>query len=76
MNDDPLVTVAHMREAKLCARGGRRVAERYQLDFQEFITKGLAASKLEATGDAMLIALAKMARDEVADGEHAIGGST
>lgn len=73
MSDDPLVTVVHMREANLCARGGRRVAERYGLDFKEFATKGLPASKLEATGDAMLIKLAQMAREEVADGEHPVG---
>lgn len=65
--DDPLVTVRHMREARFCARGGRVVAARYNLDFLHFVTHGYSASVLEATGDAMLIKLATMAREEAED---------
>ena len=66
---DPLVTVHHMREARFCARGGRVVAQRYNLDFLHFATVGYPASVLEATGDAMLKLLATMAREE-AEGEQ------
>lgn len=65
--DDPIVTVHHMREAKFCARGGRVVAARYNLDFLHFVTQGYPASVLEATGDAMLIKLATIAREEAND---------
>lgn len=61
-----MVTVSHMREANLCARGGRVVAARYNINWTEFITTGIRASVLEATGDAMLVKLASMAREDAA----------
>lgn len=70
-----MVTVAHMREAKLCARGARQFAARHNLDFNRFIATGLPASEFEATGDAIALLVAKLARDEAADGERQLGGA-
>lgn len=72
MNDltDPLVTVDHMRKAKLCSRGGRQWATRHGLDYMRFISRGYPASVLEATGDAFGKLVADIARKEAAGEEE------
>lgn len=66
---DPLVTVQDLYtvpawngEAGYCARGARAWCARHGLDWAAFVRDGLAASVLEATGDAMALALVAHAR--------------
>lgn len=59
---DPLVTLAHARSVVYCSRGMRAFAARHGLDWQAFISSGIPASVLEATGDAMAIRAAAVAR--------------
>lgn len=49
---DPVVTMRHVRQARLCAAGGRAFMARYGLDWGRFLREGMRASELEATGDA------------------------
>jgi len=65
--EDPIVTVDHLREAKLCVSGTKKWFMHAGLDFREFCTSGLPASVFEATGDHLAIGLAKIARDEAKD---------
>lgn len=51
MTSDVVVTMAHVRGAKLCARGARAWFKANNLSFQVFSTEGYPASVLEATGD-------------------------
>lgn len=60
---DPLVTLEHCRALRYCARGMRAFFVRHELDWQRFRADGLPASELEATGDAMAIAAARLARE-------------
>lgn len=53
MSIDVLVTIAHVRAAGLCVHGTRTWFARQGLDFRAFLTRGLPASILLATGDAM-----------------------
>lgn len=40
-----------VREVKLCAGGARAFAKRHGLDWSKFLTEGIPAEVLEATGD-------------------------
>lgn len=42
---------------------------RHGINWDDFRSNGVSASTLEATGDAMAIAVAKLARDESGKGE-------
>lgn len=64
---DVIVTTAHLRSAGLCARGGREWAARYGLDWHAFRAQGIPAAELEATGDALALKVAAIARAEGQD---------
>lgn len=66
--DDPLVTVRHLRAANLCAGGARLWSQRQGLDWNAFVSPGLPASRLEATGDAFALRVASLAREEMSRG--------
>lgn len=57
-----IVTIKHLREAGLCARGGREWAARYGLDWDQMRHHGIPAAELEATGDALAMKVAAVAR--------------
>ena len=59
---DPLVTLAHARSVVYCSRGMRAFAAQHGLNWMEFVRDGIPASVLEATGDAMAIKAAAVAR--------------
>lgn len=61
---DAIVTLEHARRLGYCARGMRDFAERAGLDWQAFRERGLPVGVLEATGDGMAIAAARLAREE------------
>lgn len=64
-----LVHPRHMRALKYCARGARAFFRRHGLDWQRFITTGIPAEELIATGDAMAAAVVDQAkREEQANG--------
>ena len=49
--EDPIVTIDDIRKTGHCVKGIRRWFEAYGLDFRQFISTGIRASELEATGD-------------------------
>lgn len=65
---DPLVTIRHLRAARLCAAGAREWFPRHGLSWDQFVNPGVPASALEATGDAFALRVASLARKEAADG--------
>lgn len=62
MTAEVMVTMQHARQAKMCSRGQRAFFMRHGLDWLEFLDKGIEASKLEATGDAMAMIVVEIAR--------------
>lgn len=66
MGDDVVVRVEHLRKARMCSRGARAWAQRYGIDYVKFLHDGVPASELEATGDALGMKLAAVAREEAA----------
>ena len=62
MSEPLIVTVAHLRAAKMCSRGARVWFEKRGWDWQAFLKNGLPAEQFEATGDAMAIQLVEVAR--------------
>lgn len=73
---DVIVTMRHLRTVPgfsprpgFCARGGREFFRRHGLDWGDFLRNGIPASRLEATGDGLALALAAHARNmEAGDG--------
>lgn len=59
---DFIVTMRHVRQAGMCARGARAFAKKYELDWSSFLKNGIPASKLEATGDALALKVVEVAR--------------
>lgn len=56
------VTMRDIRAARMCSRGTRSFFVRHGLDFNDFLTNGIHAEKLEATGDAMAVRVCEVAR--------------
>lgn len=48
-----IVTMRHVRAAKMCARGARGWFARHGLDYGRFLREGLPADQLLATGCAL-----------------------
>ena len=62
--DEPVATLAHMRQLKLCASGGRAWAKHHGLDWGHFVRHGYPASTFAALGDAYGDRMAALARGE------------
>lgn len=60
----------HIREAKFCASGARDWFQKYGLSWSDFIANGIAAEKLESTGDALAFRVTEIARKEADDGRR------
>lgn len=67
MSSGVMVTVAHLREAKLCSRGAKQWFDRNGMDFKAFLIEGLPVETVEAIGDSLGALVAKIARDEAAE---------
>lgn len=63
MTNEPIATLEHARAARFCARGMRAFAKHHGLDWEKFRTEGVPVSTLEATGDALALAVAAKARE-------------
>lgn len=56
-----MVTVGHLRVARMCSRGARMWFDRHGLDYATFVTKGYPVEVIEAT-DALGRQVAEIAR--------------
>lgn len=61
-NEPVVVTMQHVRAARMCSAGTRAFFARHGLDWAEFLRVGIAAEQLEATGDAMAMIVCEVAR--------------
>ena len=66
MTQELMVTVKHIRAANLCARGARQWFTARGLDYNEFLTRGLPISRVDAIGDALAKQVADAARLDAA----------
>lgn len=57
-----IIRMRDIRAAKMCSRGARAWFARHGLDWSEFITNGIDAELVLATGDAMAIRVVEVAR--------------
>ena len=63
MSEEPLVTMRHVRQARMCSRGTREFFLRHGLDFAQFVREGLPASVIASTGDSMALKVVEIARE-------------
>lgn len=75
-----IVTTQHLftipgysRRAGFCRSGARAFFHRHGLDWRGFVRSGIEAEKLEATGDALALALVNWARESEQQGERCDG---
>lgn len=66
MSEPVVATMADVRALKLCASGVRTWLTHHGLDVATFMTRGLPAEELEATGDHFGLAVAAAARKRAA----------
>ena len=59
-----IVTMTHVRAARLCSAGAKVWLKHHGIDVMEFIRDGVPAERLEATGDLYALAVAAIARKE------------
>ncbi len=64
-----IVTLVHCRRLGYCSRGLRGFFKRHGLDWQQFRDAGLPAEVIEATGNAMAMRAAELARAELEGGQ-------
>jgi hypothetical protein len=62
VSDTLLITMRHVRRAKMCARGARLFCERHGLDLRALRAPGLPVKQVLATGDAMALRVVEVAR--------------
>lgn len=70
MTPPAVVTMRHVRQARLCAGGARAFFRRYGLDWGRFLREGIPADELEATGDALAARVVAAAREGVSRGQQ------
>lgn len=56
-----IITMRHVRQAKICSRGARQLAERQGLDWSRFLKVGVPSEELEQIDDAMVKRLLEVA---------------
>jgi hypothetical protein len=59
-----IITIRHLKIAKMCSRGSRVFFERHGLDWSAFVRGGIDHTELEKTGDAMALRLIEVAREQ------------
>ena len=57
-----IITMRHIRKAKMCSRGTRSFFERHGLDWDDFLKNGIDSEKLRLTGDSMALQVVEVAR--------------
>lgn len=62
MSEPVIVTMKDIRATHMCSRGTRDFFSRHGLDWNKFLSEGIPAEELEATGDAMALAVVEVAR--------------
>lgn len=56
-----IITMRHIRAAKMCAPGVKTFFERHNLDLRKFRKEGLPEEVIAKTGDAMALRVIKVA---------------
>lgn len=59
-----LVTMTHIRQAKLCASGAREWFRSHNFSWSDFLENGMDADILETTGDPLAFRVTEFARAE------------
>jgi hypothetical protein len=60
----------HIHQMHLCTTGARELAAALDLDYNEFVFRGLPVEQLRASGNAFAIALADFAEQEAQRGSE------
>ena len=63
MTDEFRITMDDVRYSKMCSRGARAFFASHNLDWNEFLDKGLPESVVLATNDAMAIQVVEAAHE-------------
>lgn len=59
-----IVTMRHIRAAKMCSRGACAFFKRHNLDWSSFLKNGIPEEELIATGDAMALQVVEVANGQ------------
>ena len=56
-----IITLSHVRQARMCMYGTREFFRRHKLDFRKFIKHGIDEEELKKTNDAMALRVIEVA---------------
>ena len=57
-----IITMRHLRKAKMCSHGGRAFAKKHGLDWSDFLKNGIDSEQFEKMDDAMVRKVLEIAR--------------
>lgn len=63
MSDVIKIRMVHVRQVSMCSKGARDFFKKHDLDWDMFLNEGLDSNLIEATGDAMALAVVEAARN-------------
>lgn len=59
-----LLRIHHIHQGGYCSRGARAWCLRHNVNYTEFILRGIAVERIEAFGDAFAMDVCRIARNE------------
>ena len=57
-----IITMRHIRKAKMCSKGGRAFAKKHNVDWEDFLKNGVDSKDFEDMDDAMVQKVLEIAR--------------
>lgn len=66
-DNDPLILVEDLAREGHCVAGQKRFCDAHNIDFKDYVRNGIRASRLLATGDAMVISVVTKKMIEMSD---------
>lgn len=64
VTSEPIARMTHIRQERICAGGARQWFKRHGFNWSHFLSNGIPAAHLAATGDDYALRVAARARDE------------
>lgn len=58
-----IITMAHIRKARMCRKGACAFFKKHNLDWTDFLKNGISAEKLVLTEDAMALQVVELCRN-------------
>lgn len=69
MSDDLIITMKDVRAAKMCSSGARLFFQRHNLNWKDFLERGICVTELSEIQDAMKDRVIEVARGRIKEAD-------